>query len=272
MQNETLTVKIAGGLGNQLFQLAAAKSTGSKTLLIDDSPLAGSERVFELNPLQESINFKVSGALQHPRLFTKKIREHKEFQWERLQINGKRPTVLSGYFQHPKYAVSIIQEVVRLIEVRLKLRRQSYCNCGQEHIAVHIRRGDYLSVPKNKRNFGVLSNEYFVSSLRKFSEKTHFIVFSDSDIESDLLQSVLPTTHLSFADSDLKPWDLLLEMSCMDGIVISNSSLSWWAARIGMEMRRNFRVVCPQIWFREIPASQNLILKQWELLEPVWIQ
>ena len=272
MQNETITVKIAGGLGNQLFQLAAAKSAGSKALLIDVSLLAGSERVFELNPLRSSINFQLFSREQHSRLFTKKIKERKEFLWQRISISGTRPIVLSGYFQHPKYATSIIRDVVEFVKNIAKVRQQTSCDCGQKHIALHIRRGDYLSVPRNKKNFGVLANEYFISSLSNFSEDTHFIAFSDSNIENALQQIVLPTIHLTFADSDLKPWELLSEMSFMDGIVISNSSLSWWAARIGMELKQSFRVVCPQIWFREIPASQNLILEEWEKLEPVWVK
>ena len=137
---------------------------------------------------------------------------------------------------------------------------------------MHIRRGDYLSVPRNKKYFGVLANEYFLSSINRFSENTHFIAFSDSDLESELLDAIPPRAHLTFANSDLNPWDLLQRMSSMDGIVISNSSLSWWAARIGMEMTQGFRVVCPKIWFKQIPASQNLILEQWEQLDPKWIQ
>jgi hypothetical protein len=272
MQNETLTVKLAGGLGNQLFQLAAAKGAGSKILLIDVSLLVGSDRVFELNPLKSSVNFENYELSQCSQMFTKKIKERKEFLWQSIQAGGNRPSVLSGYFQHPKYAESILREVVEVIESTSKPRKQTYCNCSGEHIAMHIRRGDYLSVPRNKRNFGVLANEYFVSSIGRFSENTHFVAFSDSDIESELLEAIPPTTHLTFAESDLKSWDLLQRMSSMDGIVMSNSSLSWWAARIGMEMRQGFRVVCPNIWFKEIPASQNLILEQWEQLESEWIR
>lgn len=272
MPNEILTVKIAGGLGNQLFQLAAAKSAESKKLQIDLSCLIGSEREFELNPLQVSVNFEVSRIGLHSLLFTKKVKERNEFFWQKISISGKRNVVLSGYFQHPIYAMSIIREVVEFVEKKKGIRNEPYCKCGQKHIALHIRRGDYLSVPRNKKNFGVLANEYFVSSLSNFPEDTHFVAFSDSDIKNELIRIMAPSIHLSFADADLKPWDLLSEMSCMDGIVISNSSLSWWAARVGMELSRSFRVVCPKIWFKEIPASQHLILEEWEKLEPVWIR
>lgn len=271
MQNETLTLRLAGGLGNQLFQLAAAKSTGSKTLLIDVSPLSGTERLFELNPLRSSVNFEVSAQRQVSRIFARKINERREFLWQDLKIIGKRPNILSGYFQHPKYVESILQEVVQFVESSSRESKQNSCNCNGGHVAIHLRRGDYLNVTKNKRIFGVLANEYFLSSIKKFSENTHFIAFSDSDVESELREVIPPTTHLTFADSDLKPWTLLQRMSSMEGIVISNSSLSWWAARVGMEMMQNFRVICPNIWFRQIPASQNLILDQWEKLEPEWI-
>jgi hypothetical protein len=180
--------------------------------------------------------------------------------------------VLNGYFQHPKYAESILQDLVKVAESKLSLTKANKCTCGWTHIAIHIRRGDYLSVPRNKKTFGVLTNQYFASSTTLFPEHTHFIVFSDSEIERELRVHLNPILRVSFDRVKLNPLDLLLRLSSFDGIVMSNSSLSWWSARIGMKTNRGFRVYSPDIWFKEIPESKNLILENWELLTTDWVQ
>lgn len=272
MQVETITVRLAGGLGNQLFQLAAGKSTNPKSLFIENSLLAGGNRNFELDPLKGYLDFEISQQNPQTNLFAKRIHEKKEFTWQHIQLSTKRLNILSGYFQHPKYAQSILQDLVQLAEFNLSLKSELNCNCGWTHIAIHVRRGDYLLVPKNKKTFGVLTNEYFISSTSWFSEQTHFIFFSDSDIENEMRVNLGPLIRFSFDKSKSTPFDLLLRMSSFDGIVISNSSLSWWSARIGKKMNPAFRVLSPSVWFKEIPDSNNLIMEEWELLEPDWVQ
>ena len=271
MQDEVLTVRMAGGLGNQLFQLAAGKSAAPKKLLLDNSRLNGSNRDFAITPILGHVNFEISNPLKITNLFAKKINESKEFTWQSIKLSKSRTNILSGYFQHPAYAESIIQDLVESAEVIDSQTSGTRCGCGSSHVAIHIRRGDYLSIPKNKRIFGVLSNQYFTSAISKFSTETHFTVFCESDIQNELLKNLSPSLRLSFAELDLEPFDLLIKMCSSDGIIMSNSSLSWWAARIGAQMKKEFRVVCPRIWFKELPDSKNLILKDWHLLDPDWI-
>lgn len=272
MQNEMLMVRLAGGLGNQLFQLAAGKSANPKSLFLENSLLIGTNRSFEINALKRHTGFEVSQWDLQTNLFAKRIYEKKEFEWQQIELSKKRMNVLNGYFQHPKYAEAILRDLAQVAESRLSLTKADKCTCGWPHIAIHIRRGDYLSVPKNKKTFGVLSNQYFATSTSLFPEHTHFIVFSDSEIERELRAVLDPILRFSFDRGKLNPLDLLLKLSSFDGIVMSNSSLSWWSARIGMKTNPGFRVLSPDVWFKKIPESKNLILEEWELLTIDWVQ
>lgn len=272
MKAEVLTVRMAGGLGNQLFQFAAGKSCEPKFLVLDTSRLNGTNRNFAISPLLHKVNFDIFEPGMRAKLFAKRIHESKEFTWQSIKLSNRRPNILSGYFQHPQYAESIILDLASMAESIQQQRVDSRCNCGWEHIAIHIRRGDYLSIPRNRQMFGVLNNNYFASAISRFSSDTHFMVFCESDIQDELLMNLGPSLNVSFVEIELEPFDLLMTMCSLDGIVMSNSSLSWWAARIGMQLKKEFRVYSPRIWFKEISDSRNLILNGWELLEPEWIK
>jgi len=272
MQNEMLMVRLAGGLGNQLFQLAAGKSANPNLLFVENSSLTGTSRSFEIDALRNLTDFEVTQQDLRTYLFAKRINEKKEFTWQQIELSRKRTNILTGYFQHPKYAESILEDLVHVAKTKLSSTKADQCTCGWAHIAIHIRRGDYLSVPRNKKNFGVLTMRYFVSSTTLFPEHTHFIVFSDSEIERDLRAHLDPKLRVSFDRVKLSPFDLLLKLSSFDGIVMSNSSLSWWSARIGMNIKQGFRVLSPSVWFKSIPESKNLILEEWELLTTDWVQ
>lgn len=274
MSNRTLIVRLEGGIGNQLFQLAAGKSIIPTNLVVDTSLLAGSIRNLEIESMSEYLDFGINGqGLSKCEILTlKKIYEKEQFSWVDLKSNFKRNSLLRGYFQHPKYADVIASDLAGFVRSKSDSEQISICKCPRKHIAVHIRRGDYLSNPTNKKIFGVLSDEYFEGNIRAYENNTHFILFSDSEISLKVVESASQVGLATNAEKRIKPIELLKALSSYDGLIMSNSSLSWWAARIGREINKDFEVMAPSSWFREIPKSSSLILETWKLTPPVWIE
>lgn len=273
MIERSLTIRLEGGLGNQLFQLAAGKSAYPDILIIDTTLLNGTTRNLEIEALSESFDFDVKSKKfsKLSQLPLKKIFEKEPFTWVDLRTNFKKNSVLRGYFQHPKYADTIASDLASFIKLDSSFKQDPLCDCTSRHIAVHVRRGDYLSNLTNKKIFGVLSEEYFMEAIKTFDKDTHFILYSDSKISPELTASASLVGKVTTAESDINPFELLKALSFSDGLIMSNSSLSWWGARIGEELKENFEVIGPSTWFRGIPKSSNLIMGMWKLMPPMWI-
>jgi hypothetical protein len=55
-------------------------------------------------------------------------------------------------------------------------------------------------------------------------------------------------------------------MSDATGIVIANSTYSWWAAKLG----RAKQVIAPEQWFRVGIAPRDLYPGNWQLVPSAW--
>jgi hypothetical protein len=59
----------------------------------------------------------------------------------------------------------------------------------------------------------------------------------------------------------------LLLMAKSRGLVISNSTFSWWSAAIGDPER----VIAPTKWFKAADDPEGLILPTWQTVESSWL-
>lgn len=99
-------------------------------------------------------------------------------------------------------------------------------------IVVHVRRGDYLYLP---RVYGILNEDYFaraVARARKLAQRdspkqAQVLVFSD-DLDWCRKQSFF-AEDTKFVDEKADIYALTL-MARFKRFVISNSTFSWWAA------------------------------------------
>ena len=137
-------------------------------------------------------------------------------------------------------------------------------------IAVHVRRGDYLNPVNNY--IGALSMKYFVDSVDLLSAqlgmKPTVIVFTDDSkkVKEELSEAGQSNWELFRPDSEITPEEEMLLMGHSLGLVISNSSFSWWAANIGPEKP----IVAPQKWFREAEDPEKLVRESWALVNSDW--
>jgi hypothetical protein len=141
-------------------------------------------------------------------------------------------------------------------------------------LAIHIRLGDYKSLSES---FGLLSARYYEAAGRQAINNTSvkiqnvFIFTDDPDGVNDyvkLLDLGLPIKILGrgYGLSDVES---LLLMSEAQSLVISNSTFSWWAGMLGNKEKT---VIAPRKWFRSMEDPDQLYPPAWHLMESDWIE
>jgi hypothetical protein len=269
------TIPLQGGLGNQLFQLAAGlvvQQRWNRPVVWSDYWLrhpeaAETPREFALDGLLrtgELVSTKTSRAghvtdrLLHWRVVERGVDD------DALSRVGRWTSVLAGYLQRLTYAElawPVLRE--RFASSEHAHHRRLVSTAGAAHGALHYRLGDYFSNPHAQMVHGVSSPEYFASVIREKASSaglTDWIVVSDDpDTALELLRSTdLPTgTSLRVADVG-NEWDHLVTLASARVCAISNSSFSWWAAFIG-GASRSTEVVAPRPWFLDSELPEPVL-------------
>ena len=254
-----------GGLGNQLFCLLQAYELSFKynikvsINLINYKILKRNDRRFVLGDLFPQIEdeFKINKGISslfrfiYAGLYEKYIIKDK---FNRLP--GDRPFSLkylpqkyihSGYFQ--KISNSKINKK------SLNLLKKSFDNfLGKNkinHLAIHLRRGDYLI--KQHKMHGVIPEKYLFSESLKQIKKHNYegvTIFSDSPDLIDL-NSFKPLHENITIDYGGKETEVFKRMANHNGLVASNSSFSLWAGILGDI--KNFSI--PSYWIKNVDSS-----------------
>ena len=107
-------------------------------------------------------------------------------------------------------------------------------------IALHIRRGDFLT---NNANHNNLTLDYYATALSKFEDDRNVIIFSD-DTEWCKQQELFSGDRFLVSESSNPYVDLCLMSMCSD-FIIANSSFSWWGAWLA----NKGTVIAPEKWF-----------------------
>ena len=115
-------------------------------------------------------------------------------------------------------------------------------DCGSKKLlGVHFRRGDYLAASSLN-----LDLNYYVRALSFFApSEWSLLIFSD-DIDFCKSLHLFASWSVSYSAERSDVLDMAL-MSLCDGLVIANSSFSFWGGLLGGRHRRP--VVCPSQFF-----------------------
>lgn len=286
-----IILRVKGGLGNQLFQYAAGRYLADRFNLelffdltsLNLPALRYTKRSFELN------NFRISGsklptvkalayraAIALPQAFGSQIFKCTDADDLALtdKVSCKDTYYLTGYWQTYRYADAISDDLVRHLIPRSTLDAESIAliRSARESnsVCLHVRRGDYVTLPSANKHHGVLSLDYYNQAIRYISnrqEKPNFFVFSD-DIDWCMAHLNLAEFKVRFVNhnSGSNSWRDLVCMANCKSLVIANSSFSWWAAWLSMRSGYQATVIAPRQWYRNQAASSDFFPKKWLLI------
>lgn len=243
-----ISCELIGGLGNQMFQIAAAYA---HALRIGD----------EFGLPEHTADSRVwPRRFPHittiPTWFYNTLRKYHETGHDYHELMHVKNVCLKGFFQSEKYFSDFRENIISLFGLSPLAHFADY-------VAIHVRRGDYLRFADKHPP---VTEEYLLEAISKFKGE-HFIIFSD-DIEwaKSFAKKNLDTTKFLINSSGEKG-DFISMMSCKHQI-ISNSTFSWWAAWLNSNQDKI--VVSPSAsnWFG--PGNKNLNPK--DIIPESWTQ
>ncbi|MBG0717947.1 alpha-1,2-fucosyltransferase [Microbacterium sp. 2C] len=285
-----VTGYVMGGLGNQIFILAAAWEQARRLgvpVHLDRSHFAvGGTFAYGLDAFDHpatvlepgespwrSVRINRERVLPVPRRPWGHIYLERDGDTYSPAIERIRPgTTLIGYFQSPKYFPSVRDELsASMLAVPDSDAEAATISQMLENpaISLHLRRGDYLAVSED-RQF-IASVAYAVRAirlLRSMGVDLPVRVFSDSvDLVKQELRGI-PGDFEFVEDGLLGTWASLKAMSAGRAMIMSNSSFSWWGAEL---MRRRFGgdtpVIAPRPWTQTGTAKADLLDPDWISLD-----
>lgn len=258
-----------GGLGNQMFQVAAAMIYNleeGKTVVLPREqkhihrvhPHTYEESIFQgFHVLNNSLDeHSIHALLQKG--FTLYPGEPGFEKWEPLKKEGN--IILHGYFQH----YSLIEKHKDFITKRFLENLHNYRQTGNaKQIAIHVRRGDYLKFPDV---FPILDCSYYTRAIDEVEKRVpglkYYKIFSE-DLEwcrdQDIFQSL---ENVEFVEEKDEIKTLCQMIACEGGFICANSSFSWWGAFLGA-FQKEGPCIAPAAWCKGFTG---------ELLPTTWIQ
>ena len=276
------SAEIVGGIGNQLFLIANTLAYAWKYSLIPVfKKIKESTSMIKTRPVYWKTVFrKIPVTKNLISLYLIPIIE-KEFLYHDIpsstqfpNIHNKKGILFKGYFQSAKYFDTyrkILDKFLFFISPSekkyLKKKYNELYHKDTISIALHIRRGDYLRIPKVLINLS--ETDYYKKSIiyfqEKFSKANHkFIIFSDDqDWSKNYMKIIFPRLHPIFP-IQIDYLELYL-MSCCNHQIIANSSFSWWGAYFNKNPEKI--VIAPKKWFGpKGPPKHDLYMENWIII------
>lgn len=185
---------------------------------------------------------------------------------------GKSSKLLFGYFQNRRYVDAVTTELLSGLK-KSELFADVIPHTSKNEIAVHMRYGDYAKSTTTKQTHGLTANSYYVQAvqllLKSENDYNKIVIYSDepehalAEFTKEYGKSDISIVASNFSNE----YDDLRGIASSKGIVISNSSFSWWAAWIGSNCIGS-SVIAPRPWMAEPSAYDgNLISNDWVVLE-----
>lgn len=269
-----IIIQISGGLGNQMFQYAAARRMAE----LLNSPLKLDILGYQSDPFRSyGLNHLcITGmiASEEEIFWIKSINHRKEkaFCFEPEILSLSADVYLEGYWQSEKYFQDIAPIIRREFTVKESLDSRNIDLAAEimesEAIAIHIRRGDYVKNPMIHYLHGICPLDYYyqaVAMVTAVVSEPHFFVFSDDwEWAQENLKLNYPVTFVTINGPEKDYQDLRLISLCKHQI-IANSSFSWWGACLSSNPQQ--MVFAPKNWFKGLMHdTRDLFPEVWNLI------
>ncbi len=267
-----IEVFLNGGVGNQLFGWAAGQTLALRLdipLILNTSNL--SHRGFQLSSLSAE-NFTISKEenavyrIQNPvakLTYRKMLQAHGHFfesgfRFDKRFISLNRSVKLHGYFQSFRYFCEKNEHLRSIIlsqpVVSLNFEELSRDIDFKDSIAIHLRRGDYLS---NLDFHGIIGEDYYRDALSYTRGRVgikKIYVFTDDKEEA---MRMFPFAEQVISQNELSlPLENIILMSKFSVVIGANSSFSYWAGILNEGGIKIF----PKKWFAETSIDTHDLL------------
>lgn len=230
-----VVVNLKGGLGNQLFQIAAGYAHSLRM---------GCE--FAINYELFSGCLQGYGPVKYKNTLFKNIpttsfipkAKYSESSFCYKEIPKVKDILLDGYFQSEKYFTDYADKIKQLF-VFCEGTKNKVGNKLDGKIVAHVRRGDYLNLSHIHK---IIDIEYYKQSLKLLGtdDKTVYITTDSPEIvtrEFNNIDFIIINGKTELED--------LYCLTRGNFIIGSNSSFAWWGAWLGNHTKKIF----PKTWF-----------------------
>lgn len=253
-----VSIKLAGGLGNYMFQIAAAYAYGIKynkkyIFTVDDSMVVHKHITMYKNNILNNVEL----------INNKNFNGFKSFNENGFHYN-EIPSIdgdvyLNGYFQSEKYFKDYSDEIRKLFSYPDELISSAKEKMADKYgiyetfgnsCSIHVRRGDYLNSPNHHP---VQNMNYYMKAIKQMPKDSIFLIFSDDISWCKANFPDVPEKFI-FVEGNADYEDLLLMSLCKNNITC-NSTFSWWAAWLNNNTEK--KVIIPSVWFGPAYANYN---------------
>lgn len=284
-----VTVKLMGGLGNQMFQYAIGRSLAhdlGEELYLDVSfydllpSVDTTPREYQLYYFQVhgdivkrgvvsrcAINILKTIVRKYPFVCQKYVCE-RDLSYDPSLINNITHPYLDGYWQCEKYFLhnsDIIRRDFNIIlpqsEINKRWAAKIVCSSS---VCLHVRRGDYVTNTKANAMHGLCGLEYYHKAIAYILKIVHnpvFFVFSDDMMWTKDNLSIPGEVYYIDHNSPAQDYEDLRLMTLCKHFIIANSSFSWWGAWLG-----NFEdkvIIAPKKWFNQPNVMDDIVPDSW---------
>lgn len=256
-----ITSHLMGGLGNQMFQIAKAKTEGFKNNIhvvfrpISFIPMEGNQPTKYINNILRNLKFD---NITEPLV---KISEP-SFSYNKIEPLYHTSTEFFGYFQSSKNFEGFENEIKNLFqpteEFINKIKNLYPFVFENNSISIHVRRGDYLGI---NNILPVIDKSYIDKCLESVNPDSNLFIFSN---DKDWVRKNLNYQNSIVVDS-LDDYEELWMISLCKTNIMSNSSFSWWGSYLNLN--NNKKVFVPSLWFGP-KGEKNYI----DIYEDDWVK
>jgi hypothetical protein len=240
----TIVIKLAGGVGNQLFQYCLGRRLADKNndrLLLDASYYQKAKHCkYEL----DRFNIRVDNPTpeDNTRQYQLVQENTMSFIPEVLELKGD--IILQGYWQNPKYIEQYLVEELSFTKGNVSISNR---------LGIHVRGNDY----KGWKKFDVCTYEYYNKAFKKVKKYidgyTHIEVFTDDiPYARYLLWDIAQEANLTYLDIP-DTVEAMKQLAWCNQKICSNSTFAWWACTLGVSGMFYF----PSKWFNDVGDGQH---------------
>lgn len=243
----SLTIKLHGGLGNQMFQISACyglaldNNDDAKFILNESNTPAHLENkpsIRYVNNIYKNIpNFDfvegIVNSYDEPRY------------WTYDPIPYKPNMSLNGYFASELYFKNHKSFIKNLFSVDPSYNKFKNLDLAKS-VCIHVRRGDYKMF---SQIFELLDINYYNTAMDYFGKDYNFIFVSN---EMNWVKENFVGDNIYYCESNDDIGDFTLMALCKHNI-IANSTFSWWGAYLNKNIDNV--VIRPKKWLVNVDCN-----------------